>query len=737
MRVGREADHRTTVENPKANSNASTPAETSIHGSGEAEPEISINNTDEPRPITQRDIDEINAGLVREGIEPLNIGIAPESPTPAPWEEPAEIFASANVDPVPPAGAEMQSPDHDHPPPRSSGNKHAGNGHDASGGAQQASKSRGNYRHDYSEKHASEPYAPVRAALLRKGYQLARTFPFAVPGETEPRFYEDRYELRAEIVPTKERLRKTSRYWRRENGKDLNGTGPRRIIYNWPSIMAAGPGADVFVTEGANKSDPLNKTGLLGTATPYHQWSDECVQALAGHHLFYLADHNPDGGDDPGPKYAADARQKLSPHAASFRVVPTAHLWKHLPPGARAIQQGDDVKDWLELGGDPAKLLEICREIPDENARPKYITTNLATVKPRAVHWIWPGHLARGGLELLAGTPEIGKSQIHCQYIACATTGRDWPNGMPGIVPCRVIILTAEDTIEDTLVPRLKAAGADLKLIEELKAVRRNNHDEMFLIGEDLGTLEQMIRDFGDVGLVTIDPITAYMGHAKHFDSHRATDVRSQLSPLKKLAESTGVAFSAITHPPKNVSARALDHFIGSQAFIAAARVGHLCVAEMEEGENGAMRETGRRFFTNPKINIDRRQATLVYRVKVVELDDLDADTGEPIRAPLVCWEGESEITAEEALAASKPTKGGKGLSAKDFLTDVLISGPVLQKMVVERGAERGFSLQQLKRAKTTLAVGTFKKKGLRNGPWYWAFSEHVPPDAEEDKREE
>ena len=46
-------------------------------------------------------------------------------------------------------------------------------------------------------------------------------------------------------------------------------------------------------------------------------------------------------------------------------------------------------------------------------------------------------------------------------------------------------------------------------------------------------------------------------GHDKGFDSHRATDVRSQLTPLKKLAERTEVCFSAVTHPPKNASTRA------------------------------------------------------------------------------------------------------------------------------------------------------------------------------------
>ena len=37
-------------------------------------------------------------------------------------------------------------------------------------------------------------------------------------------------------------------------------------------VLAAGPGSTVFITEGANKSKPLNEAGLLATAAPYHQW---------------------------------------------------------------------------------------------------------------------------------------------------------------------------------------------------------------------------------------------------------------------------------------------------------------------------------------------------------------------------------------------------------------------------------------------------------------------------------
>jgi DNA polymerase I-like protein with 3'-5' exonuclease and polymerase domains len=492
-----------------------------------------------------------------------------------------------------------------------------------------------------------------------------------------------------------------------------------KIPYRLPELIAALPTEPVWICEGEKDTDNVAALGLVATTNPggAKNWQPELAQWFKGKELAYIIEDN----DDAGREHTRKIQSAL--HGITPNIVVIS--FPELPDKG-------DVSDWLDAGGN-LKLLLARAEQARQRAKTShaYVATNLATVKPRALRWIWPGHLARGGLELIAGTPEIGKSQIHCQYIACATTGRAWPNGTPGIVPCRVILLTAEDTIEDTLVPRLKAAEANLKLIEELKAIRRNNRDEMFLLGEDLDTLEQMIRDFGDVGLVTIDPITAYMGHAKHFDSHRATDVRSQLSPLKKLAEQTGVAFSAITHPPKNASARALDHFIGSQAFIAAARIGHLCVAEMEEGENGAKRETGRRFFTNPKINIEARQPTLIYQIDVVSIG-FDEDSGMPIKAPVVRWEGESELTAEEALAASRPTKGKKGAGAKEFLADILINGPVLQKVIIERGAERGFSYKQLWRAKDALGAEDFRESGVQQGPSYWVLKrteEDIPFD--------
>jgi len=52
----------------------------------------------------------------------------------------------------------------------------------------------------------------------------------------------------------------------------------------------------------------------------------------------------------------------------------------------------------------------------------------------------------------------------------------------------------------------------------------------------------------------------------------------------------------------------------------------------------------------------------------------------------------------------------------------------------MERGAERGFSRDQLRRAKDQLKIRAFRKPGEgKHSPWWWALSQDVPADAEED----
>jgi hypothetical protein len=498
-------------------------------------------------------------------------------------------------------------------------------------------------------------------------------------------------------------------HWDMNSGSWKLGWPKMVIPYRLPELIAAPPTEPIFICEGEKDADNVTRLGLIATTNPggAAKWQPELARWFKDKQLVDILEDN----DDAGRMHTGKIMSSLRGIVSTIAVIP----FPELPPKG-------DVSDWLALGGNKLLLLARAEEAKKRATSRSYVTINLAAAALRAHEWLWLGHLVRGNLELMAGNKGVGKSQIHCQYAACATTGCPWPNGVPGIM------VTAEDSTEDTLKPRLMAAHADLKLIEEFKGIRRNNRDEMFLFSEHLDILEEMIRDFGNVGLVTIDPITAYMGSGKGFDSHRATDVRSQLSPLKKLAERTGVCFSALTHPAKNASGSALDHFIGSAAFIHAARIGHICVRETQDHEGGGKRETGRYLFTNAANNIAARQPTLAYKVEVVEVG-YDPN-GKTISAPVIRWEGEVPIDADEALAATKSAKASRG-TAQDFLSAILANGPARQTLIVERGAERGFSNDQLHRAKRALGIRAFKQRGQPHTPWLWPLPQDAPAEEE------
>jgi putative DNA primase/helicase len=351
-----------------------------------------------------------------------------------------------------------------------------------------------------------------------------------------------------------------------------------------------------------------------------------------------------------------------------------------------------------------------------------YVMVWASDVTPRPLQWLWEGHLLRGAQELLTGIKGLGKSQIHCSLVACATTGRRWPNGAPGCQPSNVIMVTAEDAHDQVVVPRLIAAGADRKRVCLLKAIKKDDKDCWFLLGEDLDELEKMINDIGDVSLVTIDPITAFMGK---INSHNTTDVRGQLGPLANLAERTNVAFSTITHPPKHGSGKAIDQFIGSQAFIAAARIGHLVIPEMQLTTTGQPIPTGRNLYTMAATN-HKSMPTLAYHTEEVIAQDAyprgDAEArirshAEQVEAVCVKWAAETvQASADEAIAAMS-YKPSPTQAVDEFLRDMLRTGPVPAKDIFEEGKPEGLSEDQLKRARRRFGIQT-RKDGLTG--WVW-----------------
>jgi putative DNA primase/helicase len=169
----------------------------------------------------------------------------------------------------------------------------------------------------------------------------------------------------------------------------------------------------------------------------------------------------------------------------------------------------------------------------------------------KRINWLWSNRLARGKLTLLSGPSEKVKSQISIDLAARLSRGTEWPDGDPVPLVGSAIILSSEDAISDTIVPRLAAAGADLTKIHCLSFVKTNGVSRTFSLQTDLRLLGEKIREIGDVSMVIIDPITSYMGGKGKVDSHRTTDVRGVLEPLQQFAEQFHIAGLLISHPQK------------------------------------------------------------------------------------------------------------------------------------------------------------------------------------------
>src|SRR5262249_20492745 len=137
-------------------------------------------------------------------------------------------------------------------------------------------------RHTYAEEHAGEPFND--AYFLKQGYKLVRGFDYTLANKRQP-YQHNRYQLKKGYTPSKKRQRKQFLPHRSVNDNDVFGAGDRRVIYNWPAIMVAGPGSTVFVCEGEANAEALIKAGLLATTVLSHKWASECISALAGYHL--------------------------------------------------------------------------------------------------------------------------------------------------------------------------------------------------------------------------------------------------------------------------------------------------------------------------------------------------------------------------------------------------------------------------------------------------------------------
>lgn len=327
-----------------------------------------------------------------------------------------------------------------------------------------------------------------------------------------------------------------------------------------------------------------------------------------------------------------------------------------------------------------------------------------AEIKPLAITWLWDGWLPAGKLTILAGAAGTGKTTLAIGLAAALTSGGRWPDGLACKQPGNVLIWSSEDNPDDTLVPRLIAAGADMSKCHFIEGITHNGESVPFDPSQDITELHKAVERIGGAALLIIDPIIS----AVSGDMNQANHVRRSLQAVVDFAGVHGCAVIGITHFAKGGAGKTpQDRVIGSQAFGALARM-VLVAAKQEDG--------ARRVLARAKSNIGLDEGGVSYSV------DLTTIPG-GIETTRVMWEGVIQGTAREILGEveyDENEDGSEKADAEQFLRDLLADGPVPSKQVKADADGAGYSWATIRRAQKSIGVEAIK--GSMKDGWRWSL---------------
>ncbi|MBS0348291.1 MAG: AAA family ATPase [Proteobacteria bacterium] len=362
----------------------------------------------------------------------------------------------------------------------------------------------------------------------------------------------------------------------------------------------------------------------------------------------------------------------------------------------------------------------------DAQINDRVVLVKGSDLRPQPVRWLWQYWLALGKLHILAGAPGQGKTTIALAMAATVTIGGHWPDGSR-CAPGNVLIWSGEDDPEDTLLPRLLAAGADAERCHFIKGAMRDGEVVPFDPARDLQQLRQEIERIGGIRLLIVDPVVS----AVTGDSHKNTEVRRALQPLVDMADACNCAVLGITHFAKGgQGADPAQRVVGSVAFTAVARV--VMVAAKVKGEEG--QDT--RILARGKSNIGPDDGGFEYH-----LEQCEPIPGIP--ASRIGWGKAVQGTARELLTDPDDAPQEDTSDAAEMLRAELDS--VLWTNSEEAAKPlkaAGFSKKQIWQA--SKKVGVLRKKDGMKGGWLWrlrnatdvAFTMISPEDSTEDSED-
>lgn len=328
-------------------------------------------------------------------------------------------------------------------------------------------------------------------------------------------------------------------------------------------------------------------------------------------------------------------------------------------------------------------------------------------VEEEEVKWLYCPYVPRGKLTLCAAYPGTGKTYLLCYMTACVSTGRSFFNLVPfSNEPEKVIYLTAEDGIGDTIKKRMRICGADMRniyTVTECKTQLLFNSSE----------IEEYLKEVRPA-LMIFDPFQAYIG--SDVDMNAPNKTREQMGHITELAQKYDVAVVIICHFNKNGKGDAITRILGSTDIMGSCR-SYIALGNVP-GEDEL------KFMSHEKSSLERRGKTILF--------EIDPDNGG------IVYKGENALTMDDytAIRNKKRAKAAPAIEgAKEFLINNMPEGRRLAQELKNLAVANRISESSLKRARQELGIISQKEN---NFPFraVWVLPGHEEME-EEPKQEE
>jgi len=215
------------------------------------------------------------------------------------------------------------------------------------------------------------------------------------------------------------------------------------------------------------------------------------------------------------------------------------------------------------------RLAEAPSEIENED---DLVFGDLSEITMRPIVFADKPLLQASAFHLLAGRKGVGKGTWLASVTARVTLGELGEKH-------RVIwFALGEDSYEIDVKPRIVAARGNPKLVKYLQRGRLR-------LPDDLPTLLRKAREFGDVGLIIIDPLGGGTGGR---NTNRDSDVRPAISPLNDLASLLDCVVIGVRHiTNKKIEGGSLAGILGSSDWV---NVPRAVLALVHDDDGSALR---------------------------------------------------------------------------------------------------------------------------------------------------